>query len=84
MVAVLWRWLGPASLLAAVGLLLFLAFQGPKGKSGDAAYRDLVKMCGTEEAANSLIQAELTRTPKTSREKAIKAALERYQRDLSR
>ncbi len=83
-VAVAWRWLGPASLLAAaLGLLLYLLFRGPKGQSG-AAYRDLVRMCGTEEAANSLIQAEIKRAPKTSRQKAIRAALERYQRDLSR
>ena len=85
LVAILWRWIGPAGLLlTAMALLGFLVMQSPRGQSGSADYKNLVRMCGTEDAANSLIQAELKRAPKTSRPKAIRAALERYQRDLSR
>jgi hypothetical protein len=85
LVVVLWRWLGPGSLAAAsVALLIYLAFSGTNGKNGGSAYRDLVRMCGTEEAADRLVEAELKRSPRSSRRKAVRAALERYQRDLSR
>jgi hypothetical protein len=81
-VVLFWRWLGPGTLLVVgLGLLVYLLVRQPKDAG---TYHDLVKMCGTEEVANRLIEAELKLSPQSSRKKAIRAAADRYKRDLSR
>ncbi len=81
-VLLFWRWLGPGTLLlAGLGLLVYLLVRKPKSPG---TYHELVKMCGTEEVADRLIESELKLSPKSSRQQAIRAATDRYKRDLSR
>jgi hypothetical protein len=74
----LWRWLGPASLLiAGVGLLLFFGW----GWRRDADFKALVKLCSDEETARQLIAEEQRENPRLSRSQAIRAALMRRMGD---
>ena len=68
----LWRWLGPASLLVAgAGLLLFFGW----GWRADADFKALVKLCGSEALARQLVADEQIENSSLSRTQAVRAAL---------
>jgi len=81
----LWRWLGPGSLiLAGVGTAGILLWFGARRTGGVAAYRQLVVLCKDAATAERLIAGEIKRNPALSRKDAVDQALARYRRDLER